>query len=715
MAKCYGFLFFALSILLFPKNLTACGYNFVGDGPTSLFFNINNTPDSFYVAWCSFGTQFDGLDLGTLQTLQLTKAKGATWESCQNNVTAMTFFYRIFPVGSPSGNFTNIAMPESYFTLDGPYTTRYRVKPLNINLLSGLTIGQNYTMEIYFMASVDTIGDDFIPETQIFETNSNQKFHLNFTPGGAAAPPISVVVTKDLDVKCAGDSTGIAEVTVFGGNPDNLFYTWSNGSGNFFGSYDLVPGIYTVTVTGAGGATQTNSITISAQSDLQNSMTNVQPVRCNGAPGSTTAVASGGVLPYDFQWNSGDFTETGHFPTVGNWWLTVTDAVGCSKEFFTQISAELPVQKQASATICAGDIYQIGGQNFSQPGNFTVNLPGANGACDTVLSLTINVLNKPTGQGSGQFEIKCGSVFYTVNLTASSPNSGVDFLWKSPSGWSATGSTATFQTSDIFEIDSIKLFISNNLGCSQQVPVVITSIKNTATPQVEMNALTSNCNGTWSGNLTISGGVPPYIINWNEPQIFGTAFTLQPGEYHLTVTGLNGCSIASNLALEKFDTLDFKLDLKKASSPNASDGSISILNLLGCSGGCNFQWSDGQTTQNASNLSPGFYCVTITNQQGCTATGCRDILIPTFEILENSPLALHPNPVFEKLTIDLPEVFSGKFLVKILDAAGREVFAQSFENQKVALDLAVGKLAAGVFQVLIFDGKNVRFGRFVKL
>lgn len=557
MKKWFTQLLLALMFLPLSQNLLACGFNFVGDCPNSIFFNINNTPDSFYVGHCTFGTHYEALQLGNLQSLQLTKIKGTTWESCQNNVTAMSFFYRIYPTaGNPTGAFLEVAMPETYYTLEGPYTTRYRIKPLNVNLLNGLVVGTNYTMEVYFVAKVDTVGDDFIPEIDWLNDNAGKRYHLTFTPGGATAPPFTVVTTKDVDVKCADDKTGIAGVNVYG-NQTNLFYTWSNGSGNFFQSFNLREGKYTVTVSGAGGYSQTKTIEISAESHLKNSITNVQPVRCDGTFGMATAEASGGVQPIHFQWNSGSQQATATFSKKGIWWLTVTDAIGCTLEDFVQIEEQQPEKQHVAVSLCNGLPYQFGGFIFLPPGNFMVNLPALGGGCDTLVEL----------------ELKMRDVHFSVEPT-------------------------------------------------------------------------------------------------------------------------------------------------NATTANTANGKVVVKNLDGCTNDCQFKWSNGATSQNLSNLLPATYCLTVTNSAGCTSTACTEVeaTVGTSDFFEkNKPLLVFPNPTSERLTVELPEQLSDEFFVKILDSRGAEVFVQSFENQKLRLDLSLENLPVGVFQILVFDSKKGMVGRFVKI
>lgn len=382
-------LVFLLAIAL--PNGFACGYSFVGDCSSSISLKINGTLDSFAIAPCPGVLQFDGFALGSLQSLSIAGAKAVTWESCQNNVTGAALYYRVYEQGGIAASWQSFNMQEYYNTLVGPYTTRYRSGNANIDLAAGLTAGKTYVLEIYLAAAVDTIGDDFIPETSIFQNNNGQNYHLTFLYGGASAPPFVVAVTKNIPVKCHGGSTGIAGVSVYG-NQAGLFYQWSTGGNNSPILAGIPAGTYSVTVTGSGH-TATQTVEITEPMPLTAQFYPVAGPGCGGAPGQATAVPGGGTAPYDYQWDDGQHTATAAFAAGGNHAVTVTDANGCTGAYSVNIPPQPVVQMDVSAEICKGETYVTGGQSFATTGFFSFHLPGSNGACDTMVQLTLDVLN----------------------------------------------------------------------------------------------------------------------------------------------------------------------------------------------------------------------------------------------------------------------------------------------------------------------------------
>ncbi|MCW5920922.1 MAG: hypothetical protein KIS77_01160 [Saprospiraceae bacterium] len=388
----------ALVFLLFcaKEPISACGYNFVGDCSTSISLKINGTQDSFAVAPCPGVLGFNGFALGNLQSLEIARAQAATWESCENNVTSVALRYRVYEHGFPGGAWHSLDLQEDYNTLVGPYTTRYRSIDTSTSLTDGLTEGRRYVLEIYFFAEIDTIGDDFIPEGTFVQNNNGLNYHFIFEYGGDSAPPFVVATTKIVDVKCHGDSTGVAGVTVYG-DPNGLFYHWSNGGINFPILNKLLAGTYSVTVTGASGHSESDTIEIAQPAAPLSASFTLTALGCDGSPGLATAEASGGTTPYYYMWENGEQLPSATFPQSGEYGLLLTDSNHCESEYLVEIAPPPTVESYQTAEVCEGEAYSMAGMSFSQPGNYTIQLDGFPN-CDTVVHLSLSVSPKPTIQ-----------------------------------------------------------------------------------------------------------------------------------------------------------------------------------------------------------------------------------------------------------------------------------------------------------------------------
>ncbi len=90
------------------------------------------------------------------------------------------------------------------------------------------------------------------------------------------------------------------------------------------------------------------------------------------------------------------------------------------------------------------------------------------------------------------------------------------------------------------------------------------------------------------------------------------------------------CSVASGLFARIIASTDVSCD-------GASNGSLTA-DALGGSGPYSYLWSNGQIGQTISNLTPGTYSVTITDNLGATATVSGDIIVSTFTILASDEI-----------------------------------------------------------------------------
>ena len=133
-----------------------------------------------------------------------------------------------------------------------------------------------------------------------------------------------------------------------------------------------------------------------------------------------------------------------------------------------------------------------------------------------------------------------------------------------------------------------------------------------------------SCTTPNSGSIdivSVTNGVPPYTYNWDNGATTPMISGLAGGNYNVTVTDANGCTTAQTINVQSGVNTSTVVDYS-VTEPNCgqSNGSID-LSVSNTSGGGNFsyQWSNGSTSEDLSNLPAGLYEVTITDTQtACT-------------------------------------------------------------------------------------------------
>ncbi|MEP7170058.1 MAG: SprB repeat-containing protein, partial [Bacteroidota bacterium] len=154
-------------------------------------------------------------------------------------------------------------------------------------------------------------------------------------------------------------------------------------------------------------------------------------------------------------------------------------------------------------------------------------------------------------------------------------------------------------------------------GISISQPASILSASASSTNNV-------SCFGGSNGsiNLTVSGGTSPYTFNWSSGAVTQNLSNIAAGSYSVTITDAHGCTkVVSAISITQPAGA---LSSSVTSSSNVScfggaNGNIT-LNVTGGTTPYSYNWSNGASTQNITNVVAGTYAVTITDNKGCTTS-----------------------------------------------------------------------------------------------
>ncbi len=133
-------------------------------------------------------------------------------------------------------------------------------------------------------------------------------------------------------------------------------------------------------------------------------------------------------------------------------------------------------------------------------------------------------------------------------------------------------------------------------------------------------------------DLTITGGLAPYDIQWTNGAITEDIDNLPADTYTVTVTDANGTVAIAGTTINEPDIISLSLIPEDVSCNGFSDGSISTA-ISGGTAPYSFLWDNGDTTQNLSGVSGAIYTLAVTDANGCTQ-------FDNAEIKDPDPLAL---------------------------------------------------------------------------
>jgi len=150
-------------------------------------------------------------------------------------------------------------------------------------------------------------------------------------------PAAITAIDSQVNIKCFGDATGYAQLSISGGTTPYT-YTWAPAGGNGNAASALTAGTYTCTITDYNNCVHSEVFNITQPSSLSAYTAKTNVVCQNLDQGIAIAVGIGGTGPYTYLWTPGNTTDTIISGLgVGKDTCTITDANGCTYTAFFNI------------------------------------------------------------------------------------------------------------------------------------------------------------------------------------------------------------------------------------------------------------------------------------------------------------------------------------------------------------------------------------------
>lgn len=383
--------------------------------------------------------------------------------------------------------------------------------------------------------------------------------------------PGSVIAFPSLmQPSCNGHSDGAIGLTLVNPGMTHTF-VWSNGavSQNLSG---LTAGTYSVVATNSMGCYETLNITLNNPYTI--SFGALVPPTCPGMSNGNANVASTGCVcmfsTCTFVWDNGNATAYNATAHDGYNYVTITHTSGCVVVDSVLLHSP-PISIDAQIDhICPGE--SEGGIDLTNTGSFAINQyawstgdTGASLSQQPAGSYWVALIDSRGCKDTFYLDIEnVQTEFHLLSIDAahvlchgdSTGSIAVsDAALSSPLQALLWNDGSTDYLLDRLTAGSYSVTFTDANGCSEEQSIEVLQ------PAEPLQAVlwTVETSGNGDVHVSVSGGTPPYSIQWNDPmQQTGTsALNIPPFSFYTaSVTDANGCILVDSIYLKAYHSVN---------------------------------------------------------------------------------------------------------------------------------------------------------------
>jgi gliding motility-associated-like protein len=206
------------------------------------------------------------------------------------------------------------------------------------------------------------------------------------------------------------------------------------------------------------------------------------------------------------------------------------------------------------------------------------------------------------------------------------------------------------------------------------------------------------CSNTADGTFYIDalgGGTAPYNIVWSTMETgVDTIFGLTGANYSVSITDATGCvAIAQNGILTTPIVVDTTTLQHVTCNGPGNDGAITVEatgGTLAPGSDYNYAWDNAAFGQNISFLTPGVYCVSVTDDNSCEVVQCFTINASAPPIIVN----------WDSISVSCPLDMNGELTVNVI-AGNSAIDSYTWDPAQPGADETITGLGPGTYYVSI--------------
>lgn len=460
---------------------------------------------------------------------------------------------------------------------------------------------------------------------------------------------------------CREGSTTVRVEATGGVGPYNYFWSTGSSENEIDVRAAFVPGTldpYYLTVTDAEGCFSTDTVQVTTINSIDSMRVEVSNVTsCSGADGEILLVPLSGQAPFTYAWSGSSGitgTQTNVADTMrltgleqGAYRVTITDS---SPEACAFILRNVLVQGPAAVVndvdidnvSCFGvgdgkiclDVTGTAPSYLWSTGDTTLCVEGLSGGlyavtitddpCQTVLTdIRVeepdSLVVKPDFQLPSCHDASDG----VISVAFFGGTSPYNLNWFN--GQSRTSLPDLQQ-------GSYALTLTDAKNCTQFDTLRLLAPDSL---QVQVDSFANiSCTGHSDGFIRVSGlgGTAPYSYSWNTGSRSSAVANLLAGQYEVTITDFNGCTVSQSFSIIEPDSLFGQLvELVQPLCPGDNTGILEV-GAIGGTGPFTYRWAHGATGARLENLEIGIYTLTVIDVKGCESPPFEIELEPQIEL-----------------------------------------------------------------------------------
>ncbi len=591
-----------------------------------------------------------------------------------------------------------------------------------------------------------------VPNANISDHNGIWRVTVTDVNGCTATNGIQVNVTANpslsinnsVPVFCQGNTSTL---TAISNSPISLTYTWSNGLPGTISQTvsPLTSTAYNLTITDALGCTASAStnVTVNPLPTAHAGPDVFIPTTATYSP--PIGVGTGGTAPYTYLWTTSPTNQLGdssivETPVFGPMsaaqtqiCVTVTDVAGCTATDCANVdtvTCPLGIVANISVdTICSGQTFALSStvsgnagalsyqwaslplvpsfvSNVANPGLFLVNTPGsytfnvtvtdAGNNCSDVSSIDLVVNARPILSLVNGDNPYCEQEMISLSVNSAGTVGPYTYSWTGPNGFNSGLQSPTIPNCTIINEGQYSVLVADGNGCTSQGNIGV---------NVNTNPVATAANDApvcigGSFNLVASGG---FTYQWTSPEGFtingatpvrSNANPAMGGLYTVQVTNLNGCTSTATT------TVTVRPSPVITASPGGPYCAGQSINLF-ATGALSYQWisptgallnGDAPVIANANPaIHNGTFCVTATDNVGCTTSNCVSVQVNPLPIA----VASNAGDYCPGNTIDIFAAGGNSYLW-----SGPQGYTSSLQNNSISNGSTIN---GGLYTVTVTD------------